>query len=372
MFRFPSSVLRTAASFCFCCCVHLAGAQSPDVDVLMRQGADAMHRGNPSEAEKYFSQVTAVAPALPDAYLGLGMAQLRAGNSDAAADSLQHAIALNPQLPGAHLFLGIALYQAHKMDAATDALNEELQVQPKNVEALTWLGIVELGRGHPELATEPFDRAVSLSPRDPNLLYYQGHAHGLVAQNAYHALYQLDPDSWQLHKALGESYASSGQPEKAIVEFKGAVAKQPNNPDLYEALGDEDQHIGRFDDAIRAYQEEVKLTPHNPIALYNLGKIQVERGDPAGGVPLLKAAATAHASPAPTDFYLGLGLAKTGQDKEAAVWLERALENSPSDFVKQGAYFQLSRVYQRLNRKEDSQRALDELKKLKSQAPGPQ
>jgi tetratricopeptide (TPR) repeat protein len=95
----------------------------------------------------------------------------------------------------------------------------------------------------------------------------------------------------------------------------------------------------------------------------------VERGDPAKGVPLLQAAAEARASPAPTDFYLGLGLFKLGRNDEAAEWLERSLKNNPSDFIKQGTYYQLSRVYQRLNRKDDSQHALDELKKLKNQIP---
>lgn len=33
-----------------------------------------------------------------------------------------------------------------------------------------------------------------------------------------------------------------------------------------------------------------------------------------------------------------------------------------TNFVERGAYFELVKVYQRLNRKEDSQRALEELK----------
>ena len=82
----------------------------------------------------------------------------------------------------------------------------------------------------------------------------------------------------------------------------------------------------------------------------------------------MRQAQAAHASPAPTDFYLGLGLAETGQNQEAAHWLEQSLANQPSPFIKQSAYYQLVRVYQKLDRKADSQRALAELQKLKAAA----
>ena len=45
--------------------------------------------------------------------------------------------------------------------------------------------------------------------------------------------------------------------------------------------------------------------------------------------------------PAPTYFYLGWGLAELGQNEEAAHWLELALQNSPSPFIEQSAYYQL-------------------------------
>jgi tetratricopeptide (TPR) repeat protein len=92
--------------------------------------------------------------------------------------------------------------------------------------------------------------------------------------------------------------------------------------------------------------------------------MDVERGQPEAGVALLRKAQTAHASPAPTSFYLGLGLAELGQNPEAAHWLEDSLANHPSPFIEQGAWYQLGRVYQKLNRKADSQHALAELKRL--------
>ena len=332
---------------------------------LMRLGSDAMRQGKASAAEGYFHSASTQSPALPDAWLGLGLAQLREGKVHESQASLGQALTLNPKLPGAHLFLGIALYQQNQSRDAASAIEEELRMQPANVEALTWLGIVQLGAGHPELATQPLDQAVKLSPSNADLLYYQGHAHMLMAQNIYQALYRLDPDSWQIHRALGEDFAASGQPEKAIAEIQKAIAKQPSNADLYELLGDENQKMSRFDEAIAAYRMQLQLNPHNGIALYNLGKIQVERGDPEGGVTLLRQAVGANASVPSTSFYLGFGLAKLGKTQEAVEWLERSLASDPSDFIKQSAYFELGRAYQKLGRKEDARVAIEKLKMLK-------
>jgi tetratricopeptide (TPR) repeat protein len=335
---------------------------------LMRLGSDAMHQGKTSDAEQYFKQVIVIAPQLADAYLGLGLTQLRENKAIDAEASLGKAIELNPKLLGAHMFFGIADYQLAKFDEANKALREEIALQPENTEALTWLGIVELGSGRPDLAAAPLDQAATLRPKDPNILYYRGRAHTLIAEQTYQALYRLDPDSWYVHRALGESLSASGQPEKAIVEYEAAIRKQPNNPDLYESLGDEEQKMSRFEAAAKAYQEELKLSPENGIALYNLGKIEVETGDPAAGVAVLHRAVDAHASAAPTYFYLGLGLSKIGKNQEAADWLEKSLAAKPADFIEQSADYELVRVYQKLNRKEDSQRALEELQRLKAEA----
>jgi Tfp pilus assembly protein PilF len=334
---------------------------------LIHSGGEATRRGDLSGAETIFRRAVELAPTLSDGYLGLGLVQLRRGELDDAIKSLVRATELNPQLPGAHMFLGIAQYHSGLREPAASSLRAEIALKPDNTEALTWLGIVELGGDHPEQATVPLDRAAALSPKDPHVLYYCAHAHMLVAESAYRRLSALDPDSSLVHRGLAESYEISGQPEKALAEYEAAVKKDPANPDLYESLGEADQKMGRIDAAKTAYEEELKLDPHSAIALYNVGRIDVERGKPELGVAALLQAEAAHATPAPTDFYLGLGLAELGQSAEAAQWLEKALTSQPSPFIQQSALYQLARVYQKLDRKADAQHALDRLRLLVSQ-----
>lgn len=335
---------------------------------LLHNGRDAAQRGDLPNAEMQFAEAVQSAPDLSDAYLGLGLVQIRRGELDPATKTLLRAVALNPRLPGANLFLGIAQYQLGEIDAATASLRSELDLQPNSVEALTWLGIVELGQEHPELATTPLDRATALNPKDERVLYYTARAHMLVAEADYRRLSELDPDSAFVHRGMAESFTVAGQPEKAIIEYEAAIRRDPKNPDLYEALGNANLKMSRVDAAKVAFEEELKINPGNPIALYNLGKMDVERGKPESGVFFLRKAQSAHASPAPTAYYLGLGLAELGQNQEAAQWLEVSLKNSPSAFVQQGAWYQLARVYPKLNRRADAQHALAELKTLLQKA----
>ena len=97
-----------------------------------------------------------------------------------------------------------------------------------------------------------------LAPRDPNVLDYRGRAHSLVAQESYRALTALDPDSWRVHRALGEVYSGSrGDWANALAEIQKSIEKLHNISDLYEELGESYQRMILFDDASRAYEAEL-------------------------------------------------------------------------------------------------------------------
>jgi tetratricopeptide (TPR) repeat protein len=332
----------------------------------MEQGSAAMQAGKPADAVAPFAQAAAAQPASASILLDLALAELGAGQFAKAQEDLQHALVLDPETPGAHMFLGILAFQQGNAEVAAKELATELTDQPDNVEALTWMGIVELSLNDPEDAATALDRAAKIAPENPEILYYQGRAHTRIATNAYKALYQINPDSALVHRALAESLSESGQPAKAIAEFQAALRRQPGNADLYEELGDEDQKVSKFDDAEAAYTHELMLNPHSAIALYNLGKIDVQRGQPAKGVIFLQQAVALHAAAAPAQFYLGLGLALLNRNEEAAKALQVALASRPSPFIAQSAWYQIGRVYSRLGRKADADHAFAEAQKLKA------
>lgn len=346
-----------------------SAAANPDggLERAMRMGAEAMHENKPADAETYFHQATGLAPRYPSAFLDLGLAQLREGKLDAAEESIRTACQLDPKLAGANMFLGIVNYQMHRLDKAREALKEAIALNDKNAEAEMWLGVVELADGHPERAVPPLDKAAELTPNDLNVLDYRARAHTLVARDSYAAMYKLAPDSWQVHRALGESYAEAGKTAEAIFEYQTALAMQPQNPDLYEALGNAYQKISKFVEAVQAYKQELQLSPNNMVALYNLGKIAIENQEnPKAGVSLLEQVVKTYQHSAPADFYLGLGLVKLGRDHDAIPYLEKVAQDESTGEMPERAAYELARTYRRLGRAEDSRRALAQFQKFKN------
>jgi tetratricopeptide (TPR) repeat protein len=335
-----------------------SSAQSPEVQSAFQHGATALHEGRMADAEREFRNAIRIDPKLPEAYLDLGLVLGREGKLTEAIDAIQTALRLNPGLDSANMFMGIFQYQTGQIDAAIKALNQELAHNGKNEEALSWLGIVELAAGRPEKAVVALDAAAELAPNDLNLLEYRGRAHSLVAQASYARMAKLDPDAWQVHKVRAELYSSDNKDREAINEYEAALTRESRNPDLYEGMGDAHRRLNELEEAKKAYSRELELTPSNPIAMYNLGSTEIDLGDYAAGIPLLKSMLTIYRSSPNAEYYLGRGLAESGQDAEAAGMLEKSAHEDANGEVGKRSYYELARIYRKLHKTEDAQRAL--------------
>jgi tetratricopeptide (TPR) repeat protein len=333
-------------------------AQSAEVQLAFKRGAAALHEGRNADAEREFRNAVRLAPTLPEAYLDLGLVLGREGKTSEAIKMLNKAVELDPKIESGHMFLGIFQYQAGQSDAAIDALHQELALNPKSREALSWLGIVELAAGRPERAAGPLDSAVELAPDDLSLLEYQGRAHSQIAQNSYARMAHLDPDAWQVHKVRAELYCADNRDRDAITEYKLALARADRNPDLYEGLGDAYRRLNELESAQSAYTRELELSPQNPIALYNLGSTYIDRGDYAAGVPLLRTMLSVYRGSPTAEYYLGRGLSESGQNDEAARLLEESAKADPQGEIGKRSYYELARIYRKLQRTEDAQRTL--------------
>lgn len=343
-------------------------AQGTAVEDAFQKGAIAMRNGRTADAEAQFREAARLAPQMPEAHLDLGLVLGREGKLEPAIESLQTALRLNPKLSSAHMFLGIFLYQTNRKDEAIKELQQELALSPDNVEALTWLGTVELAAGHPEQATGPLDRAYALNPRDLNILEYRGRAHSLVASNSYSQMARIDPGSWHVHRVQGEIYAEEGRHADAIAEYEAAVKLEPRNSDLYEALGDEYRKTSQLDLAQKAFTKELALNPQNYIAMYDLGSTDIEQGNYAEGIPYLRTMLTSYTNAPVAEYYLGRGLAAQGKNEEALKWLEKSVKDDPSGEVAKRSYYELARLYRKMQQPAEAAKALAEYNRLREAA----
>lgn len=365
IFRFAYT-LRFISTLALLGCAAVSGfAQNTSIEDAFRRGALAMHNGRSIDAEADFREAVRLAPQMAEAHLDLGLALGRNGKLDEAIESIQTALHLDPKLNSAHMFLGIFLYQANRQSEATSALRQELALSPDNVEALTWLGTVELAAGRPELATGPLDRAAQLKPDDLNILEYRGRAYNLVAQDSYAKMARIDPGSWHVHRVQAEIYSAEDRHADAIAEYEAAVKLEPRNPDLFEALGDEYRKTSQLDLAQKAFTQELQLSPHNAIAMYDLGSVDIEQGNYSEGVPLLEAMLRSYNNAPVAEYYLGRGLAALNRNEEGLKWLEKSVQEDPSGETAKRSYYELARLYRKMQRPAESEKALAEYTRLR-------
>ena len=343
-----------------------SGADQQQLQAIFQRGSRAMHEGDAAAAEEQFRAATRLAPNFAEAWLDLGLAQLKGGKLTDAIPSIRQALKLDPSAHGAHLFLGIAEYQTDQIDDAVTDLQSAVQEDPGNPQALLWLGIVELDTGHPEKATEPLDRASELAPKDITILDYRVQAHMAVARESYTRIYQLDAGSWRLHRLNAQIDAQARQHTQAIDEYQQAIRIAPKEADLYEGLGWEYRQTGQLDLAEKTFEEQLKLTPGNPIAMYNLASAQVDAGHGAEAVPLLQQVVKLYGRPTVADYYLGRAYADAGKNEQAAAEYQKA--TTLTGETAQRAWYGLGQAYKELGRTAEARAAVEKFQQLHNAA----
>lgn len=347
------------------CAAYCQSASSDQVQEWFRQGAQQMQAGNLAESEAAFRKVTELAPGLAPGWLDLGLAQLREGKVTEAVAAIQKSLQLDTSSPGAHLFLGIAEYQASHDGDAIKNLKLAIHDNPKSEQAYLWLGIVEMNMGHPELAVGPLDKANELNPKDENVLDYQVQAHLAVAKQSYKKLYELDPSSWRIHQLSAVIDNDAQDHQHAVNEYKLALKLAPNRPDLWEALGWQYRALDDNADAVKAFQKQLQLSPGNPIAMYNLASSEVENGQPAEAIPLLKHVVEIYQTPTQANYYLGRAYAS--ENKYGAAAAQFVMATHVSGPIQERAWYQLSQAYRHLGKISEARAAVMKFQRLQQQ-----
>jgi tetratricopeptide (TPR) repeat protein len=236
------------------------------------------------------------------------------------------------------LFLeAMILHKEGKYQESNAVLERSLRRDPDSANGwkLAGLNLVSLGRE--ELAEPYFARAVEVAPSDFMARYYLGMA--LVTRHRFgegeaqlKESLRLNPahvDTWCV---LGLSKEQQGKQEEALRLYRAGVevALKTNGraekPSL--ALGRYLVTLRRFDEAEAALREAVEA--QNPEALTLLGR----------------------------------ALAETGKEEEAVEALERAVQK---DAKQKAAYLHLTRLYRKLGRLEEAQRAERAFRELEKQ-----
>jgi tetratricopeptide (TPR) repeat protein len=321
----------------------LAGqAATSDAMRHVQAGLVARQQHNVEVEIEEFRRATEIDPSLADAFVNLGAAYMEKRDYGAAIAPLKRALELSPDLAVAHQFLGYALLAQGYVAEAIPHLDR--------VGAQEALGIAQIESGQLTEAVANFTAALAKRPADPDLLYYLGHASGLLSKTAIDNLIANYPDSARAHQALAENYYALRQMPQAEKEYLEALRLRPDLPDLHLELGQVYANSAQWPKAEAEFRAETKQQP----------------GKAEAAFPELKRANQLKPEMPETLYSLGKAASLAGDSATAEkAWL-KVIELEKNTSLAAQAHFGLVGLYRKQGKAEQARREMQEFQKLQS------
>lgn len=107
-------------------------------------------------------------------------------------------------------------------------------------------------------------------------LYKKGELEKAIAE--YKQALAINPKSAQIHHSLGFDLAQKGELNDAIAEYRAAIQLDPTLPEAHNHLGVALAREGALDQAIAQFEAELKLNPEDEGVRKNLERVKEQRG----------------------------------------------------------------------------------------------
>ena len=166
-----------------------------------------------------------------------------------------------------------------------------------------------------------------------------------------------DPSSAEEHYKSATAYHDLGEFERAISEYRQAIALNPNSPVIYNRLGVAYSELKQYDAALDAYQKALALSPMTTELHYNVGLVYLKQGDLRRALEAFKHAITLDAKWEDTYTALGEVYLKQGNLRQAAHAYKQATRLNPSG--NSSATLGLGKVYARQEHWDDAITAVE-------------
>ncbi|RRA49849.1 tetratricopeptide repeat protein [Acidipila sp. EB88] len=301
-------------------------------------------------------------PANVDARGNLGVLLYFQGSYADAIPELRAAVTAQSGLAKLQALLGMSEKRTGDLHGAQKDLEASFAgVTDKKIRLDTGLQLVEVDQalGILDEAAATVAQLQTLDPGNPQILAaaYQIYVQGM--SEALLSLAVAAPNSAQFPFIMGQQLLQQGQGEKAIVQFRRALAIDPNLPGLHFELAhtlyassDPAEHAG----AAAEYKAAIQINPFDEKAWLGLAALQSEKGDAEEAEASYEKAKSLQ--PNDAEPYVGLAkllLAKHDSAK-AAELLERAVDLDPTNIA---AHYRLSTLYKQQGRAGDAKTQLE-------------
>jgi tetratricopeptide (TPR) repeat protein len=290
---------------------------------------------------RQFDQAQSVAQKVLDARPGnvraltiLGEKHTLTQDFPKAIQEFQKVVALEPQRVENYAALGAAYGAAGRFAEAEDTYRKAIETNPKSAQAHMSLSQFYFSQGSMATAETEMQIACGLDPSalPPRFLLARillAMGKSADAEKVYADLKKTAPKEPQAYRALGSFYASSGQREKAIAEFRSLLTAHPKDSAVKEQLVETLLDLNRIAEAAPLNLEVMSANPTEPRGLESQGRILLSQGQYVKARSALEGAVKAEPNSAPPYFFLGLAERGAGLPDLAKISFSRALELQP-------------------------------------------
>ena len=354
-----------------------ARSLAPDAETARALIVIALRLHEPAKAAAefpdYFARLGGApeSVAAPAARAELGAALLEAGLAKEATSELDAAVKADPSNVNEIVLLARA-YHEHKDDeSAGRTLESALETGLQAAPLFAVLAEIYEASGQVEKAIPAMRRAIQLDSKSE--AYRFRYAMLLTSANAPQAAIirlreALDdfPGSSKLWFAMGVAQFTDTKFEEAVTAFSRALERDPKMSPAFAYLGMIRDDQGRTPDAVAYYQKAIAIEERSAVNHYLVAEAftKLTPPDDEQAQEHLKRALELDAGFLQAHLALGKLCLRTSRFQDAAVELENVVRADPRLAE---AYYQLSRVYTRLKRREDAQTAAARFEQLSNE-----
>jgi tetratricopeptide (TPR) repeat protein len=200
------------------------------------------------------------------------------GNIQEAINEFKIALKLDPDNENVHNSLGVCYGLQSHYDSAIAEFKKALAIAPGEYMALYNLGLVQLLMKQPDRALDYFLDADKINGNNFEVAFQTGKLYletgNLEKCRPYlERAAELEPESGQVYRYLGDCYTANHRPQAAISAYKKAIKHNPHDAAALSALG------SLFDDqgenpeiTLMFLRESIALIPENGLFHHRLGR----------------------------------------------------------------------------------------------------
>jgi tetratricopeptide (TPR) repeat protein len=230
------------------------------------------------DAVHEYLAVLKLAPALPEAYMNLGLVYFAQSKFDDSARALSMAGKLRPGMRGVNHWLGIDEVRLNHPAQAVPLLREAVRQDPQDKQAQSWLGTALWDAGKMDAALAQLRKVAAQFPDDPDLLFALGEAYGKAVKQQSEQLLEDSAGTAISDRIYASTYAAEHDWTKAEGHLRRAILRDPHSVDAHLDLADVFLYQGQLPAAMEQLEQARALSPNSATVLARNGELLILSG----------------------------------------------------------------------------------------------